>query len=81
MLFFTYDLDNYKNNLRDFYFDMVKEVPGPICMNTKDLIDFINNNLDEYNQIYGEKYKKFNEKFNEFDNGQASRKVIDLMRK
>lgn len=80
MIFYTYDLDNYKNNLRDFYFDMVSEVPGPICMTTEDIIDFINNSLDDYDNLYGEKYKKFNDKFNEFDNGEASRKILELIK-
>ncbi len=41
MLFFTYDLEFYKKNLRDFYFDMVEEVPGPIAKTTEELINEI----------------------------------------
>ena len=81
MIFFTYDLDNYKNNLRDFYFDMVEEVPGPICKTNEELIDFIKNyNEKDYENEFKEKYMKFNEKFNPFDDGKASSKIIDLIR-
>lgn len=82
MIFFTYDLENYKNNLRDFYFDMVNEVPGPICKTNKELINFIKN-YDENSYIleFGEKYEKFNKKFNPFDDGKSAQKIINLIRK
>src|SRR5699024_9675578 len=30
VLFFTYDLESYRDNLRGFYFDFEKEAPGPL---------------------------------------------------
>ena len=82
MIFFTYDLDNYKNNLRDFYFDMIEEVPGPICKTNEEMIDFIKNYSEEnYESEFGEKYRKYSEKFNTFDDGKASSRIIDLIRK
>ena len=81
IIFFTFDLDDYKNNLRDFYFDMVEEVPGPICKTNEEMIDYIKNfNREDYDNDYGEKYKLFNEKFNQFDDGNASKKVIELIK-
>ena len=81
MIFFTFDLDDYKNNLRDFYFDMVEEVPGPICKTNEEMISYIKNfNRSDYDKEYGEKYKRFNEKFNQFDDGNASKKVIELIK-
>lgn len=81
VLFFTYDMENYKNNLRDFYFDMFEEVPGPICRTNDEMIDFIKNyNEEDYKSEFGEKYKKWTDKFNPFDDGNASRKIIDLIR-
>ncbi len=81
MIFFAYDLDNYKNNLRGFYFDMFEEVPGPICQTNEEMIGFIKNYTeDDYQTQFGEKYKKWSEKFNPFDDGNASKKVIELIR-
>ena len=81
MIFFTYDLDDYKNNLRDFYFDMVEEVPGPICRTNDEMIAYIKNySEDNYKLEFGEKYKRWNEKFNEFDDGNACKKIIELIR-
>ena len=80
MLFYTYDLEFYKNNLRDFYFDMVSTVPGPIIENSKNLTDYIKNfNINEYNKEYSEKYNEFNKKFNEFDDGKASNNIIKII--
>ena len=82
MIFFAYDLENYKKTLRDFYFDMVTDVPGPIIEDSQDLVYYLKNiDIDKYNEEYSEKYKKFNEKFNQFDKGTACKEVINLMLK
>lgn len=81
IIFYVYDLENYKNNLRDFYFDMFNEVPGPICLTNDEMIGFIKNYTEEsYEMEFGEKYKNWSEKFNKFDDGNASKKIIDLIR-
>ena len=74
MIFYMYDLEEYKGKLRDFYFDL-EELPGPIVKTQLELEDEILN-IKEYEEKYGEKYKKFNDKFNYLDDGQASKRVI-----
>ncbi len=82
IIFYTYDLENYENNIRNFYFDMTKEVPGPICKTNTELINFIKNyNEEDYNREYAEKYEKFNKKFNPYDNGKSSKRIIELIKK
>ncbi len=74
-IFFMYDLDEYANNIRGFYFD-VSELPGPIVKTTEELARAI---LDlSENFTVDEKYQKFLDKFVTFDDGQASRRVLDL---
>ena len=81
MLFFTYDLEFYKDSLRDFYFNMLEEVPGPLVENTDDLIDEIKNlNIEDYESRYGMKYDAFQKKYNEFDKGTASKTIIELIK-
>lgn len=77
MLFYMYDLDDYKNNLRDFYFDL-KILPGPIVKQEDDLIKEIKN-VYRYGKIYDKKYKKFNEKFNYLDDGNSSKRVVEVI--
>ena len=81
MLFFTYDLEFYKNSLRDFYFDMFEEVPGPIVEDTESLVKEIEGlNVEDYESRYGAKYDNFQSKYNEFDRGIACQTIIDLIR-
>ncbi len=75
MLFYMYDLEDYKYNMRDFYFDL-DELPGPIIEKEKDLYDEIKN-MDKYWQKYQKKYDKFNKKFNYLDDANASKRVVE----
>ena len=78
MLFFAYDLEDYKENLRGFYFDFVNDIPGPISRDTDQLIK----DIKEYNEeSWKEKYKNYHDKFNGIDDGHASQKVIDVIKK
>lgn len=80
MIFYTYDIEFYKNKLRDFYFDLEKEAPGPIVETNTELIKILKNfNFDEYSSQYHEKYSKFIAKYNQYDNGKSSQKIIDLI--
>ncbi|MDV2686885.1 CDP-glycerol glycerophosphotransferase family protein, partial [Alkalihalophilus lindianensis] len=38
MIFFTYDLEEYKGEIRGFYFDFEKEAPGPLVSTTEEVI-------------------------------------------
>ena len=71
MLFYTYDIDKYRDVLRGFYIDMEKELPGPLVYSTKEVIDQIKH-LDEMNQKYAQRYEVFYDKFCSIDDGNAS---------
>ena len=76
MLFFAYDLENYKENLRGFYFNMLEEVPGPISMTTEELI----RDIKQYQaQQWDAKYQTYSNKFNHLDDGHASDHVIEVV--
>ena len=77
MIFYMYDLEEYKNELRDFYIDL-KELPGPITQNEKDLIKEIKN-CEKNKEKYATKYKKFNKKFNYLDDGKSTSRVVDTI--
>ena len=74
ILFYMYDLEEYKNNIRDFYIDL-DELPGPIVKNEKDLIVNIKN-IESINKEYASKYKDFRNKYNYLDNGEVTAKVV-----
>jgi len=75
MLFYMYDLDEYKDELRGFYLDL-NELPGPIVKIQEELEDEIIN-IDKYEAKYKEKYDAFNAKFNYLDDGKCAKKVIE----
>lgn len=75
MLFYMYDLDSYKNNLRDFYMDL-DELPGPIAK-TQEELEHNLENIEEISKEYKEKYEKFNKKFNYLDDKDATERVIN----
>ena len=78
MLFFAYDLENYKENLRGFYFDFVEEAPGPISKNTDQLIQ----DIKTYDPSqWKEKYQAYSAKYNHVDDGHASEHIVDLIKK
>ena len=74
ILFYMYDLDEYKNNIRNFYIDLC-ELPGEIVTNEKDLIECINK-IDNF--VYDKKYKMFNKKFNYLDDGKSSERLCKM---
>ena len=78
MLFYTYDLEKYRDDLRGFYIDMETEVPGPLLLTTDDVIDAIEN-ISEVNAKYKERYKQFYKRFCGWEDGHASEKIVDFV--
>ncbi|MGF7143733.1 CDP-glycerol glycerophosphotransferase [Anaerotaenia torta] len=76
MFFFCYDLEEYKDTLRGFYFDFLAEAPGPVTMTTGELIEAIKN----YDRAeYREREEAFYLKYNHTDDGKASQRVTQLI--
>jgi len=80
ILYYTYDLDKYENVLRGFYIDIHSEVPGPLLKTTDEVIDSIKN-IDSIKEEYQEKYDAFYERFCSIEDGNASKRIIDEIRK
>lgn len=74
MLFFTYDLEKYRDVLRGFYIDIEEELPGPLLYTTEEIIDSIKG-IDGITEKYSNRYEQFYEKFCGLEEGNASEKV------
>lgn len=81
MYFFCYDIDNYEDNLRGFYFNFIEESPGPICKNNKDLLANLRLSNNEYFEEYGNRVTAFKNKYSQYDSGSASKAVIEIIKK
>ncbi|GAA4956008.1 hypothetical protein GCM10023224_47140 [Streptomonospora halophila] len=76
MLFFTYDIESYRDNLRGFYFDFEETAPGPLLRHSDDVIGALLD-ADEVADRYAGTYKAFTDRFCPLDDGGASARVVD----
>ncbi|EZX16748.1 hypothetical protein V070_02427 [Staphylococcus aureus C0673] len=75
ILFYTYDLEKYKDVLRGFYIDMNKDLPGPLLFDSEEVIDSIKN-IETVENDYQDKYDEFYNKYCSLDDGKATERVV-----
>lgn len=78
MLFFTYDLERYRDRIRGFYFDFEAEAPGPLLRTSGDVIDALRN-LAAIEGSYRGAYEAFAAKFCSLEDGQAAARAVDWL--
>lgn len=76
ILFYMYDLEDYQHNIRDFYIDLAS-LPGPIIKTEEELLKAVYN-IDKITEKYQSKYDMFSKTYNYLDDGNASKRVIDI---
>jgi CDP-glycerol glycerophosphotransferase len=76
VIFYTWDLDDYRDRLRGFYFDLTADPPGPICRTSGEVQDALVQ-LGDVQQQYSGAYDRFREQFCAWEDGNASARVID----
>ncbi|WP_396953696.1 CDP-glycerol glycerophosphotransferase family protein [Neobacillus mesonae] len=74
MIFFTYDLDEYKEDIRGFYFNLAEKAPGPLVQTTEEVIDAIKGY--DKSEIYSNKMNEFYQKFCYLEDGHAAERVV-----
>lgn len=72
--FYMYDLESYREELRGFYLDIYKELPGKIYEDEEQMLDDINNNIFDKNKL-----TEFNKRFSHAQTGDCAKKVIDII--
>ncbi|MGW7354206.1 bifunctional glycosyltransferase/CDP-glycerol:glycerophosphate glycerophosphotransferase [Streptomyces sp. NPDC054784] len=78
ILFFTYDLERYRDVLRGFYFDFEERAPGPLLAHSHEVVAALAD-IDAVAAEYDERYARFREAFCDLDDGRASARVVDRM--
>ena len=73
IIFYMCDYEEYKNELRDFYFD-VSELPGPVVRKQEQVFEKIKELSDNF--VVDDKYQQFHEKYNYLDGADAGRRVL-----
>ena len=78
MLFFTYDLEKYRDMLRGFYLDIEKDLPGPLLYTSDEVIDALKH-IDDIQKRYEKRYEEFYDRFCHIDDGHASERICELV--
>lgn len=78
MIFFTYDLAEYRDQVRGFYFDFEREAPGPLLQTTPEVWEALRE-LDNITRHYATAYSRFRKRFCYLEDGRASERVIDAV--
>ncbi|MFE1956131.1 CDP-glycerol glycerophosphotransferase family protein [Streptomyces sp. NPDC059524] len=78
MLFFTYDLEHYRDTLRGFYFDFEADAPGPLIRTSRELVSAVRD-IDAVAAAHRERSQRFRRLFCDLDDGHAAARVVDRM--
>lgn len=76
ILYFVYDYEKYRSVLRGFYLNMEKDLPGPL-LKTNDEVLHALQNISEVENSYHTAYQHFSERFNAWEDGHATQRVVD----
>jgi CDP-glycerol glycerophosphotransferase len=71
VVFFTYDLDHFRDSVRGFYFDFVPEAPGPVVGTEDELVAALNDLPAESGA-----YAAFQERYCSLEDGHATDRLL-----
>ncbi len=78
IVFYTYDLEEYRDNLRGFNLDLEAEAPGPLLATSAEVIAAVGD-LDAVTARYRGRYEAFAAKFCPLDDGKAGARACDAI--
>ena len=78
MLFYTYDMERYRDELRGFYFDLAEAAPGPLFTASAEVIGAVAE-LGRRPWVPTDRYNRFRETFCSLEDGRATSRVLDLI--
>ncbi len=78
IIFYVYDIDEYRDKLRGFYFDIEEQAPGPLVKTTEGVIEEINR-AKEADITADKNYQDFYQRFCGLESGDAAKQVVDTV--
>ncbi len=78
MIFFTYDLAQYRDQLRGFYFDFEAEAPGPLLATSEEVLAAVAD-TGPVTSRYAAAYQAFAARYCPLDDGKAGARVCDRL--
>jgi CDP-glycerol glycerophosphotransferase len=76
MVFYTYDLESYRDTSRGLYIDFEAEAPGPLCETPAELAAALGDVTGDAS-AYAARYDAFRARFCYLDDGRATERVVD----
>jgi CDP-glycerol glycerophosphotransferase len=78
MIFFTYDLEHYRDRLRGFYFDFEAAAPGPLLGTSAEVVAAVRD-VGAVAARYADRYAAFARRACDLDDGRAAARLVDAM--
>jgi CDP-glycerol glycerophosphotransferase len=75
IIFYTYDIDTYRDKLRGFYFDIESNAPGPLVKTTDQVIEAIIN-IKKNGFTPSEAILEFHQKYCSLEKGVSTERVV-----
>jgi CDP-glycerol glycerophosphotransferase len=76
MVFFAYDWEEYSQDARGTYFDLLAEAPGPVARTEDELFAALTD-LPGVRVRYATRLKEFADRYGEYDRGDAAARIVD----
>lgn len=76
IVFYMFDIDQYRDTLRGFYFDIEKNAPGPIVKTTEEVVEAIES-FAAQNFAVPPSFHPFYDKFCYLEDGEATKRVVE----
>ena len=80
IVFYMYDKEVYQSEIREFYFNIIEEAPGPIVANSEGLLACLKD-LNQEMLKYQVKYATFREKYSLVDDGHAAERIVEIIKR
>jgi len=78
MLFFTYDLEDYRDRLRGFYVELADIAPGPLLSTSTEVVDALAD-LDRVTAEHADAYARFRATYCHLEDGRSTDRVLGLL--
>ena len=78
LIFYAYDLEHYRDEMRGFYFDLDTRAPGPFLRTQRDLAAQLRD-LPALTERYAGQYRRFRDEFCPLDDGRATQRFLDRL--
>jgi CDP-glycerol glycerophosphotransferase len=80
IVFYTYDLDRFRDEIRGFYFDLLPAAPGPVVRTETELVGALRDlDPDPTAGPWAERYAAFRSTYGGLEDGHATDRVLERL--